>query len=320
LTNKTFPILNTDDKKISDTFECQNPASLWGGFASLCLGIAVAALVVATVATGGLALAAVSVGVAACGCGIVGSGIGMYKTLTDCDAILNSQWKLYHNTVKIEKANALLNLSILPCPNGGMVTIIMNPAIAIAAAQQISANNMAGIDQQLKSEFVIGFIGTITAATDPVSMSTSALAMPFYFFGEQKHHDNEYIDTGSETIVTTAAGAAITNPEVYKQSGIFVKESAIYAAGRVSGNVAWELPGAVGTVVSGKMLKGTLGKMGPGLIGAGINCAITMISDDIEKGYYEAARSEYEKSIVDDKAEVNKGNAGGMKIIATTQG
>ena len=137
-----FPLLTVEDRKISATFECLIAGMFWGGLEALMAGIAVAALVVATVATGGLALVAAGVAVGACAVGIVSGGTALYKIAHDCDVTLESKWDLEHKSVFFDDYKALLNSSILYCNKGGKITLIMDKALAMEAAKNISDPNM----------------------------------------------------------------------------------------------------------------------------------------------------------------------------------
>ncbi|OKS88639.1 PAAR-like protein [Mucilaginibacter polytrichastri] len=174
--SKKKPLLNRADRKISASFQCKNQSKFWGGLATLTAGIAVGALVVfavaATVATGGLAgvaiaAAAETIASAALATGVVSAiASGVLGAATNsivkhaCDVTLGSPWMkdTWHKTVLLDKDNALLNISILQCSNGGMVSIILDKPTAMDAAKKISENNNEEIDEHYKSEFAIGVV------------------------------------------------------------------------------------------------------------------------------------------------------------------
>lgn len=188
---KDKPLLTIIDKKLSASFECVVPGIHWGGLQALCLGIAVACLVIATVATGGAAAAivgaALAVGTVACGVGIA-SGITALCTIAHaCDITTeaSSAWEYPHKTVLIERKKALLNRSIMKCGQGGVLNLIMDPAIAKVAATTISDHNMNQFYIQMGSQFAMGFIGTIVNTGNPIGLCVSSvLAIPAYFWGE----------------------------------------------------------------------------------------------------------------------------------------
>lgn len=72
-------LLTGEDRKIDESFECVEEGLSWGGFEALAAGICIGALVVATVATGGLALAATGVMYAAAGATVISGVGGNYK-------------------------------------------------------------------------------------------------------------------------------------------------------------------------------------------------------------------------------------------------
>ena len=114
-TASKLPLLNIDDKKISDTFVCKMPIKKWGGLLTFLAGVAVGALIVATiVATGGVGavlLSAVAVEGWMVGAAIaVGTTAAIYAgyrgvkgVAHDCDNTLGSSWNSFHNNVFIEK-------------------------------------------------------------------------------------------------------------------------------------------------------------------------------------------------------------------------
>lgn len=112
-TASKLPLLNIDDKKISDTFVCKMPIKKWGGLLTFLAGVAVGALIVAAaVATGGIALlsvvaiegwmvgAAIAVGTSAA---VYAGYKGVKGVAHDCDNTLESSWNQFHINVLIEK-------------------------------------------------------------------------------------------------------------------------------------------------------------------------------------------------------------------------
>ncbi|RNL55854.1 DUF4280 domain-containing protein [Pedobacter jejuensis] len=184
LAGKKAPLLNINDRKISDTFSCKVASKFWGGLQILTAVIAVAGLAVATVATGGLALVAAGVMLAAAATSIGAGVTGLYKRAHDCDATLEGQWMLPHGAVKLDKEKALLSQSLMNCPKGGVVSIIIDPVIAMAAAKEITSNNNAEINAHLASQAVIGVITAATAFT-PIGLLVAApIAVYGYVDGE----------------------------------------------------------------------------------------------------------------------------------------
>ncbi|MET4084062.1 uncharacterized membrane protein (DUF485 family) [Pedobacter sp. UYP30] len=180
--SKSEPLLNKLDKKISASFSCKNTSKFWGGFAMLALGIAVGALlVVAIVATGGAAgillaatvaattTLATGVVIAAGAAAIAFAVTSIYKTAHDCDLTLSSDWVegTLHDKVRINGNSALLNISIISCKNGGVVSIVLDPEVAAEAAKEISKNNNQEISEHYKSEFFIGVVNGVAFTAFP---------------------------------------------------------------------------------------------------------------------------------------------------------
>ena len=72
----------------------------WGGFEALAAGICIGALVVATVATGGLALAATGVMFAAAGATVISWSRGNYKYCSSPVIVLWNQHGLQSSSVR----------------------------------------------------------------------------------------------------------------------------------------------------------------------------------------------------------------------------
>ncbi|MFC6269822.1 DUF4280 domain-containing protein [Frigoriflavimonas asaccharolytica] len=219
-TNKTEYFLTIDDRKISESFKCKMAAKKWGGLALLCVGLAIGGAILLTVATGGLAgpvLIALAVGaqagiaVAAVGAAVA-IGIGFYKEAHDCDVTLEIPWVGFHNTVKFQKKNALLNSSVMNCPQGGIVTLIVDPVIAQQAADFISNNNQKEIIAQGLSKFGVGLIGGLTGGTNVLGVS---LAIGFDYMFE--NGESERLDLPKETKEATIEAGTGVGTELAKE-------------------------------------------------------------------------------------------------------
>ena len=176
-------LLTVEDRKIDESFECVEEGLSWGGFEALAAGICIGALVVATVATGGLALAATSVMFAAAGATVISGVGGIISIAHACDYTLESIWAGKSSSVKFNKHAALLNRSSMTCSgSGGVINIILDKQIAMDAAKAISDSNMNAFYWKMGSQFVMGAITAITAASSGVSLVGAAvLAVPSYF-------------------------------------------------------------------------------------------------------------------------------------------
>ena len=175
-------LLTVEDRKIDESFECVEKGLSWGGFEALAAGICIGALVVATVATGGLALAATGVMYAAAGATVISGVGGIISIANACDCTLESTWSAESLSVRFNKNAALLNRSFMNCKNKGVINIILDKQIAMDAAKAISDSNMNAFYWRMGSQFVMGAITAITAASSGVALVGAAvLAVPSYF-------------------------------------------------------------------------------------------------------------------------------------------
>ena len=176
-------LLTVEDRKIDESFECVEKGLSWGGFEALAAGICIGALVVATVATGGLALAATGVMFAAAGATVISGVGGIISIAHACDYTLKSLWEKGSLSVKFNKHATLLNRSYMTCSgSGGFINIILDKQIAMDAAKAISDSNMNAFYWRMGSQFVMGAITAITAASSGVALVGAAvLAVPSYF-------------------------------------------------------------------------------------------------------------------------------------------
>nr|WP_311460858.1 PAAR-like protein [uncultured Prevotella sp.] len=167
--SSTQPILNADDKKVSECFDCKNPKSFWGGLVALCVGICIGiAIGAAIVATGGAAAVAMAACAAAKCAMIVTAAVAVvsivaYTTTHDCDVSLQGTWKLIHDSVLLNGKPALLNQSFLDCPQKGKIFIILNENAALEAAKNISKYNNREVYIQWGTQILEGCITGLAA-------------------------------------------------------------------------------------------------------------------------------------------------------------
>jgi hypothetical protein len=220
------PILNANDRKLLAAFQCKVAASFWDGLASLCLGIAVAALAVAAVvATGGLAAVAIGVAVVAT-VGASAAGVAGVVAMNSCDKCLQ-QWQLTHSKVRIEGANALLQNSFLECSKGGVITIVLDPAVALEAAQMISNNNNEEVSDQITSEFLQGVVGTLAAGAyngaGPAGLIVASGLAPLEYWHDEDQKeevrkaalDQSFLSDSSTSQETSLGNKILDNTESY---------------------------------------------------------------------------------------------------------
>lgn len=255
-TASKLPLLNIDDKKISETFVCKMPIKKWGGLLTFLAGVAVGALIVAAaVATGGIALLSVvaiegwMVG-AAIAVGTLAAGYAGYRGIKgvahDCDNTLESSWNKFHNDVFIEKKNALLNRSYMFCTTGGRIDIIVNPEQAKKAALYITAMNAAEIYVQLDSKFIQGAIGGLTGGANPFALAlsvgfyTGALNFGGFDFSETDKSNQTYDPMGNlkNTGMTTGAGTGESVVESSITTRVKANKAGVGEAARIDAQVA----------------------------------------------------------------------------------
>lgn len=179
----SLPLLNIDDKKLKCSFICKMPIKKFVGLSMKCLGMIVVGVVI-IVATGGAgALVIAALAVASIGY-VGGIAWAAYSTYHACDQTLepDSKWLLYHRTVSIEGKRALLNRSIMICPNGGVLNLIINPAIAKAAAWRICFWNVNELGVHFYSQYLYGAIeAAMSKGGNPVS---AVISIGMYIWGE----------------------------------------------------------------------------------------------------------------------------------------
>lgn len=257
-TASKLPLLNIDDKKISDTFVCKMPIKKWGGLLTFLAGVAVGALIVAAVvATGGVGavlLSAVAVEGWMVGAAIaVGTSAAIYAgykgvkgVAHDCDNTLGSSWNLFHTDVLIEKKNALLNKSYMLCTTGGTINIIVNPEQAKEAALRISEMNTAEIYAQLESKFIQGAISGLTGGANPFALAlsvgfyTGALNFGGFDFSEtdKSNQKSDSIGNLKNTGTTTGVGTGESVVESSITTRVKANKAGVGEAARIDAQVA----------------------------------------------------------------------------------
>ena len=256
-TASKLPLLNVDDKKISDTFVCKMPIKKWGGLLTFLAGVAVGALIVAAVvATGGVGavlLSAVAVEGWMVGAAIaVGTSAAIYAgykgvkgVAHDCDNTLGSSWNLFHTDVLIEKKNALLNKSYMLCTTGGTINIIVNPEQAKEAALRISEMNTAEIYAQLESKFIQGAISGLTGGANPFALAlsvgfyTGALNFGGFDFSEtdKSNQKSDSIGNLKNTGTTTGVGTGESVVESSITTRVKANKAGVGEAARIDAQV-----------------------------------------------------------------------------------
>lgn len=280
-------LLTVEDRKIDESFECVEKGLSWGGFEALAAGICIGALVVATVATGGLALAATGVMFAAAGATVISGVGGIISIAHACDCTLESKWVGKSSSVRFNKHAALLNRSRMKCINKGTINIILDKQIAMDAAKAISDSNMNAFYWKMGSQFVMGAITAITAASSGVSLVAAAvLAVPSYFSWNISEKYSPTIHNIGAGAATYIAGMVVTK-EVKstvslimtgaKTAGGYVQ----YGYGVLVENIGTQFEGAIRTAIHSKQINPSqLKGFAAGLGGAAVNVGIGIVADD----------------------------------------
>lgn len=225
--SKRAYLLTEKDLKLQTEFVCNINSKFWGGLRVLCAIIAVGALMVATVATGGLALVALGVAVAAVG---TSAFAGYKETSHECDITMQSKWINVHDTVTINGHKALLQNSKLICKKGGALSLVVDPVLARAAAQKIASNNTKEYEAHLSSQMIQGAMFLISSKGDPRAL---AVGLPLTVYNYATGEDKKIKDRAN------AIEQRITNPQNPADKGIL--------------GTAWEaVPDTKGTFIAGR--------------------------------------------------------------------
>jgi hypothetical protein len=301
-------LLTVEDRKIDESFECVEEGLSWGGFEALAAGICIGALVVATVATGGLALAATGVMFAAAGATVISGVGGIISIAHACDCTLESTWSAESLSVRFNKNAALLNRSFMNCKNKGVINIILDKQIAMDAAKAISDSNMNAFYWRMGSQFVMGAITAITAASSAVSLVAAAvLAVPSYFgwwLPDDLSSTTSNIGAGA---ITYIAGLVVTK-EVKSTVSLIMTGSktaagyAQYGYGVLVENIGTQFEGAIRTAIHSKQINPSqLKGFAAGLGGAAVNVGIGIAADNNIDDYQKEASDENKNANNDDK-------------------
>ena len=304
-------LLTVEDRKIDESFECVEEGLSWGGFEALAAGICIGALVVATVATGGLALAATGVMFAAAGATVISGVGGIISIAHACDYTLESIWAGKSSSVKFNKHAALLNKSSMKClGSGGVINIILDKQIAMDAAKAISDSNMNAFYWKMGSQFVMGAITAITAASSAVSLVAAAvLAIPSYFSWwilDSDDLSSTTRNTGSGAI-TYIAGMVVTK-EVKSTASLIMTGAktaggyAQYGYAVLKKNLDAQLEGAIRAAIHSKQINPSqLKGFAAGLGGAAVNVGIGIVADNNIDDYKKEASDKNDIANKDDK-------------------
>lgn len=301
-------LLTVEDRKIDESFECVEKGLDWGGFEALAAGICIGALVVATVATGGLALAATGVMFAAAGATVISGVGGIISIAHACDCTLESKWFGKSSSVRFNKHAALLNRSLMKCINKGTINIILDKQIAMDAAKAISDSNMNAFYWKMGSQFVMGAITAITAASSAGSLVAAAvLAVPSYFSWKIPEKYSPTIRNIGAGAATYIAGMVVTK-EVKSTASLIMTGAktaggyAQYGYAVLKKNLDAQLEGAIRAAIHSKQINPSqLKGFAAGLGGAAVNVGIGIVADNNIDDYKKEASDENKNANKDDK-------------------
>lgn len=302
-------LLTVEDRKIDESFECVEKGLSWGGFEALAAGICIGALVVATVATGGLALAATGVMFAAAGATVISGVGGIISIAHACDCTLESTWSAESLSVRFNKNAALLNRSFMNCKNKGVINIILDKQIAMDAAKAISDSNMNAFYWKMGSQFVMGAITAITAASSAVSLVAAAvLAVPSYFSWKIPEKYSPTIRNIGAGAITYIAGMVVTK-EVKSTASLIMTGAktvggyAQYGYAVLKKNLDAQLEGAIRAAIHSKQINPSqLKGFAAGLGGAAVNVGIGIVADNNIDDYQKEALRKNNFAEIDDKS------------------
>ena len=302
-------LLTVEDRKIDESFECVEKGLSWGGFEALAAGICIGALVVATVATGGLALAATGVMFAAAGATVISGVGGIISIAHACDCTLESKWVGKSSSVRFNKHAALLNRSLMKCINKGTINIILDKQIAMDAAKAISDSNMNAFYWKMGSQFVMGAITAITAASSGVALVAAAvLAVPSYFSWNIPEKYSPTIRNIGAGAITYIAGMVVTKEvkstvSLIKTGAKTVGGYAQYGYAVLKKNLDAQLEGAIRTAIHSKQINPSqLKGFAAGLGGAAVNVGIGIVADNNIDDYKKEASRKNNFAEIDDKS------------------
>jgi len=186
---KSAILLNNSDFKLEAAFKCNFNSKFWGGLKMLGAIIAIGALGILTVATGGTILFALAAAVAV-SAAATSAYSAVREIVHDCDATLTSKWMGFHGSVMFNKKNALLQSSTMICVKGGALAIVVDPVLARAAMEKIAANNTKEYNAHLNSQIIQGGMFVLSSNGDPRALAFGyPLTVYNYIVGENKKNN-----------------------------------------------------------------------------------------------------------------------------------
>ncbi|SFW72651.1 protein of unknown function [Sinomicrobium oceani] len=150
-TSETVPLLTAGDLNINEQFACKSAANAMASFFAMAAGILVGAAIIASGPVGWVAA-----GVAAAALVTAGTYHATQIKHKCSPGLESGQWNFAHYSVNIDGHQAITQISILSCNEGGVLSPILDPALASQAASSIASNNKKEIGINAAASFVTG--------------------------------------------------------------------------------------------------------------------------------------------------------------------
>lgn len=170
--NKDTPLLTVQDKNLEIEFTCKSPVNAMASFLAFGAGIVAFAL-----------LASNPVGWIVLGCAavaLVAGAVYVAKVINHkcTNPMKGGEWLLFHPSVKFNGYNAITQVSMLKCGNGGVLKAFFSYSLACEAAENISNNNKKELATNTLASLVAGFL-----FPEAVAGITTFKAGAFFFGG-----------------------------------------------------------------------------------------------------------------------------------------
>ena len=142
------PLLTTEDKNLEVQFPCKSPINTAATFLAAGAGLLIGAILLSN-----------PIGWVVAGCLAIAVGIAYtVKSVThQCTSPMKmSSWVLYHPTTKFDGYNAITQMSMLSCTNGGILKPFLNYSLACSVAKEIRNTNYTEVSINVVVSFFLG--------------------------------------------------------------------------------------------------------------------------------------------------------------------
>ena len=143
------PLLTVEDRKLKSNFTCKSPINLSASFFAFGAGLIAAVVLfsnpIGWVVAGSLAIA-------------IGVAYTIKSIIHQCTSPMQSGkgWILPHSTTKFDGYNAITQMSMLSCNNGGILKPFFSYSLACKASMEIRNNNYTEIGINVVVSFFLG--------------------------------------------------------------------------------------------------------------------------------------------------------------------